>query len=288
MTKPRSEGDRPQSVFVSYAQADKLVARDIADRLQGAGLRVWFDEWALSPGDSITEKIESELRASDLLIVLLSPASVKSHWVKAELNAALSVELRSRAVTVIPALIADCEIPFGLRDRVYLDLRSDLSQGVEGLIRQLGIVPDIDFSVLDGQAFEELVADLLVELGFKIERQHLIRDTGHDFEASISIVDPFGTEQREDWLVEAKLYKAERVSLRSLRQMVSYMETMPNLHKGLVVTNSQLTSVATESLKTISERAAREVKVIDGTELRALLLRNPDIVARHFGKDANE
>lgn len=288
MSKLEREGNRQQSVFISYAQADKLVAREIADRLQGAGLRVWFDEWAMSAGDSIKGKIENQARATDLLIVLLSPASVESHWIRAELDAALSTELRSRAVTVIPALIEDCEVPAHLRDRMYLDLRSDLSQGIERLIRQLGVVPDIDFSILDGRAFEELVVDLLVQLGFTIERQRLSRDSGFDFVASISIDDPFGAERREAWLVETKLYKAERVSLQSLRQMVGYMVTVPGLYKGLVVTNSQLTSVATESLKEISDRAAREVRVIDGTELRALLLRHPDVVARHFSRDANE
>ncbi|MEW6154928.1 MAG: toll/interleukin-1 receptor domain-containing protein [Actinomycetota bacterium] len=36
-------------VFVSYASADRAVATDLAARLRGRGLRVWFDEWEIEP-----------------------------------------------------------------------------------------------------------------------------------------------------------------------------------------------------------------------------------------------
>ncbi len=52
MTPTDKPDDRRQQVFISYAQADKPIAGQIADALRGAGLRVWFDEWALMPGDS--------------------------------------------------------------------------------------------------------------------------------------------------------------------------------------------------------------------------------------------
>jgi molybdate-binding protein len=40
-------------VFLSHNQADKPRVRRLAERLRTAGLRVWFDEWVLKPGDSI-------------------------------------------------------------------------------------------------------------------------------------------------------------------------------------------------------------------------------------------
>jgi hypothetical protein len=284
MTITDVPADGPHQVFISYAQADKSVARQIADALRGAGLKVWFDEWALMPGDSIRQRIDEALRASDLLLVLLSPSSVNSRWVQTEWNAALSSELKARGVTVIPALIADCEIPPLLASRMYLDLRIDLEGGIRRLIQQLGVVPEIDFSKLDGQAFEKLVADLLSELGFSVEHQPVSRDSGFDFVASFVGTDPFGTQRRESWLVEVKLYRNERVSLQALRQMVGYMVTVAGSHKGLVVTNSQLTSVATKFLEDITAKSGRELRVIDGSELRALLLRHPQLVDRYFDK----
>lgn len=288
MTSTDSEKSRPSQVFISYARADQTVARQIADSLRGAGLQVWFDEWALMPGDSIRERIEDALRATDLLLVLLSPSSVASQWVTQEWNSALSRDLKARAVTVIPAVIEDCQIPPLLAGRRYLDLRTDLQGGVQQLIRQLGVVPDIDFSRLDPRSFERLVADLLTELGFSVERQRVSRDSGFDFVASFVSTDPFGPERRESWLVEVKLYRNERVSLQALRQMIGYMVTVAGSHKGLVVTNSQLTSVATKYLEDITKKSGRDLRIIDGTELRGLLLRHPALVARYFGKDAAE
>ena len=38
-------------VFLSHNQADKPRVRPLAERLKGAGLRVWLDEWVIQPGD---------------------------------------------------------------------------------------------------------------------------------------------------------------------------------------------------------------------------------------------
>ena len=45
-------------VFLSHSAKDKAVVRPLAERLQEDGLKVWFDEWVLKPGDSIPAKIE--------------------------------------------------------------------------------------------------------------------------------------------------------------------------------------------------------------------------------------
>ena len=40
-------------VFLSHSSKDKAVVRAVAERLRKDGLKVWFDEWVLKPGDSI-------------------------------------------------------------------------------------------------------------------------------------------------------------------------------------------------------------------------------------------
>ena len=118
------------------------------------------------------------------ILVLVSPNSINSRWVQSELNETLSRELQTRAITVIPALIEDCTMPPPLANLVYLDLRTDLEGGIGRLIQQLGMASDIDFSRLNPQSFESLVADLLQRLGFSIEHQALSSDSGFDFKAS--------------------------------------------------------------------------------------------------------
>ena len=48
-------------VFLSHGAKDKAVVRGVAERLRKDGLKVWFDEWELKPGDSIPSKIEEGL-----------------------------------------------------------------------------------------------------------------------------------------------------------------------------------------------------------------------------------
>ena len=45
-------------VFLSHSAKDKAVVRAVAERLRKDGLKVWFNEWVLKPGDSISAKIE--------------------------------------------------------------------------------------------------------------------------------------------------------------------------------------------------------------------------------------
>jgi hypothetical protein len=45
-------------VFLSHSTKDKAVVRPLAERLRKHGLKVWFDEWVLKPGDSIPAKID--------------------------------------------------------------------------------------------------------------------------------------------------------------------------------------------------------------------------------------
>ena len=53
--------DSPFDVFLTHSSRDKEIVRPLAERLRKDGLRVWFDEWELRPGDSIPSKIEAGL-----------------------------------------------------------------------------------------------------------------------------------------------------------------------------------------------------------------------------------
>ena len=54
-------GDFAYDVFLSHSAKDKAVVRDVAERLRKDGVKVWFDEWVLKPGDSIPSKVEEGL-----------------------------------------------------------------------------------------------------------------------------------------------------------------------------------------------------------------------------------
>lgn len=65
--------DFQHDVFLSHNQVDKPRVRRLAERLRVAGLRVWFDERVLQPGDDIYLAIERRLEASRTPVLCLSP-----------------------------------------------------------------------------------------------------------------------------------------------------------------------------------------------------------------------
>ncbi len=51
----------PSDLFLSHRAKDKAVVRPLAEMLQQDGLKVWFNEWVLKPGDGIPAKIDEVL-----------------------------------------------------------------------------------------------------------------------------------------------------------------------------------------------------------------------------------
>jgi TolB-like protein len=74
-------------VFLSYGSADREQARRIAASLTARDYDVWWDR-ELVPGADFTREIERELAAARVVIVLWSPRSVDSPWVRDEAAAA--------------------------------------------------------------------------------------------------------------------------------------------------------------------------------------------------------
>jgi predicted nucleotide-binding protein len=74
-----------RTVFISYSSKDRDFAERLATDLRASGAGVWFDQWEIKVGDSITQKINDGIHDNDYLAVVLSPDSVASHWVRKEL-----------------------------------------------------------------------------------------------------------------------------------------------------------------------------------------------------------
>jgi hypothetical protein len=80
-------------VFLSYASEDtNSIARPIAEGLRHHGLRVWFDQFELHVGDSLTKAINNGLANSLYGVVILSPAFFGKKWTQNELAALVALE----------------------------------------------------------------------------------------------------------------------------------------------------------------------------------------------------
>ena len=86
--------DFQYDVFLSHSAKDKAVVRPLAERLRQDGLKVWFDEWVLKPGDSIPAKIEEGLEHSRVLVLCMSANAFGSDWAQLACPAIASVRRR--------------------------------------------------------------------------------------------------------------------------------------------------------------------------------------------------
>lgn len=112
-------------VFLSHNSADKPRVRRVAERLRAAGLRVWFDEWLIAPGDDINLAIERGLETARTLVLFLSPAAMDSGWVESERSTALFRDPTNAERRFVPVFLEDCVLPDTLRRFRYVDLRTD-------------------------------------------------------------------------------------------------------------------------------------------------------------------
>ena len=91
-------------IFLSYNREDAATAKRFADAFAAEGLNVWWDT-ALRSGEAYDEVTEAALRGAKAVVVLWSPRSVVSRWVRAEATIA------DRCKTLVPVTIEPCERP---------------------------------------------------------------------------------------------------------------------------------------------------------------------------------
>lgn len=278
-----NEKKKRPKVFLSYSYKDNAIAQMIAKRLQDNGIDIWSDLLQLATEESVKNPINKAISASDYLIVLLSKNSIDSKWTNFELNLALNRELKNRDVTILPVLIGDCRIPADLSEHQFVDLRFDFEKGISNLIDQVKLMPEIDFSMLSHEKFEDLIIDLLRCLGFTdIEKEFRINDNNFDVKAIITRFDPFGLRVSDTWIIEIKFYKNSKADLKSINQFASKLLNLPENYKGLLITNGAVTSASQEWLKYMQNNNRISIRIIDSTELKRLLLKNKTLVNNYF------
>ena len=123
-------------VFISYSSTDHKYVEEIAQKLKFHGIEVWYDQWEIGVGDSIVQKINDGISSADYLLVALSSASVKSHWVQEELSAATAL-LAEKGSFILPVLLDDCKVPPLLAHRKYANYQKDPSEAIEQIVEAI-------------------------------------------------------------------------------------------------------------------------------------------------------
>ncbi len=111
-------------VFISYAHEDAKWADSIRQALreskETSGIEVWNRELELQPGENWALKLGKALESSEAMVVLLSPQSVKSPFVRQDIDFALThPKFRGRLISMMVKPTKD--IPWILRTLPFID-----------------------------------------------------------------------------------------------------------------------------------------------------------------------
>jgi hypothetical protein len=108
-------------VFLSHSSKDKLTVRDVAERLRADGLRVWFDDWQLRPGDSVPAKVEQGLEESRVLVLCMSANAFGSDWAQLESYTFRFRDPLNKYRRFIPVRLDEAPVRGSLAQFVYIN-----------------------------------------------------------------------------------------------------------------------------------------------------------------------
>jgi hypothetical protein len=152
------------SCFISHSSNDKEFARHLHARMQQERLRVWFDEADMKAGRKLHDQISEAIRIHDKLLLILSPDSMNSEWVKTEIfharqkEIALEKQTGKKHTVLFPIRLCDFDTI-----KKWQCFDADTGRDLAREIREYYIPGDFQ-NWKDHDAFEAAFAKLLQDL----------------------------------------------------------------------------------------------------------------------------
>ncbi|MCB8745829.1 restriction endonuclease [Rhodoferax sp. U2-2l] len=275
-------------VFISHAHSQQGLAKRLADGLANAGLTPILDSSALAIGDDLLRHVLYSVESSDFVLLLMPVGQgSEARWLRHEMNEAIGYKLRSRNISVVPVYLGrkpvDAPASGVVSFAVDFDEHGEPSdKSIEKIATSLRDLPRIQFDRLGPAEFERLVVALLEKLRFFDIESNTTNDYGFDLLARTRARNPFGGLGIITWLVEIKYRNDSRADISALHQLSSRLERFPLETNGVLITNGQLTSTAREWVEENRKRKRTSITIVDGTQLREMLIRYPALVDQFF------
>ena len=122
-------------VFVSYARSDKARVAPLVAAIEAKGWTVWWDT-EISPGQEFDRQIAAQLKIATAVLVVWTPNSVESRWVRGEARAGAE-----RGI-LVPIRFERVDLPIDVRTLHTTDFddwgEDPLSPQAQELLRALG------------------------------------------------------------------------------------------------------------------------------------------------------
>jgi adenylate cyclase len=124
-------------VFVSYSRSDKARVSPLVAAIKAKGWSVWWDP-SIAAGQQFDDQIEAELQAASAVLVVWTPTSVASRWVRGEARDAAERDI------LIPVRFDNARLPIDARAIQTTDLddwgEDPASAPFQDLLHSLGAV----------------------------------------------------------------------------------------------------------------------------------------------------
>lgn len=136
MNVKRKPAARPKEVFLSHQTSDRLFADKLAKTLRKRKIPAWYSRTHLRGAQQWQDEIGQALERCDWFIVILSPSSVKSMWVKRELAYALDQQRFQNRI--VPVLLRACDhkkLSWALASFQMVDFTKSFAKGLPELLK---------------------------------------------------------------------------------------------------------------------------------------------------------
>lgn len=130
-------------VFVSHhhsPEEDRLTAQLVRE-LEAAGADVWVDNQGITSGNFVA-KISAGMAGRQWLVLVMTPAALRSPWVQEEVNTALHEVNAKRMLGVLPFVVQPCDerdMPLLWRALHRYDATRDYATARDGMFRAMGL-----------------------------------------------------------------------------------------------------------------------------------------------------
>jgi len=132
-----------KNIFMSYSRREVGFVDNLTNHLENEKHTVWLDYRSLVPGKPWKEQIDEGIAGSDIILLVVSKASIASQNVEMEWRQVLQQKNKRIILVVFEAV----DIPKELEQYEWVDFRGNYQKALKELYRQLGMPEQEEHSV---------------------------------------------------------------------------------------------------------------------------------------------
>ncbi|MFI5057266.1 MAG: toll/interleukin-1 receptor domain-containing protein [Candidatus Acidiferrales bacterium] len=136
MSRSPSAPALPKEIFLSHSSRDRAFVGNLTKVLRRHGIGYWYSATHIVGAKQWHDEIGRALGRCDWFLVVLSPESVRSKWVKRELLHALNEDRYDEKI--VPLLRKPCrhsQLSWTLSEFQFVDFTGDFDAGCRQLLR---------------------------------------------------------------------------------------------------------------------------------------------------------